>query len=571
MPKNSWSNQGLKRSSSSRQGNDGGIGATEQESWNDFSSDDFEELLNQAPKIERMPFSQFWKSFENLAEYDPEHTAERWRAFYEHKIRPAYIQQMAKTRQESSLKVPKGSGSNRANSRVDVNTTLTRNDQSIRQPSQSSVKEKPVTMSNPGESGEHRSSATIKRQHLQPENDSAEDSRPTKRIASSGSPRNGKIAVVEIFPRRESVDESEGRAGDEGDKALNGKHTVFKAIQQDYVASPNNITASADDDLPLQDRRKARAIVAGPLRSPIPKGPTKDSLFVNEDEGDSEGGSDELEEDPRSNVRAVEDVVYPNLKVADNKHAHEDEDDAEEDAPGDREDGIHVEYERAEAIGIESADNEDGDAASARSSQDGDTQAYFDAETQLPDLTLAQPGGGVQDEISRPRKLYSREGSVGTQAIFNSDTQMPDLTLPPISEAYDGANPPSSPPIPSSNAAGDDLDEDDEGLMIALNAWVDSQCAAGRTLDLVGSALYHASNDPVLAEIAIEALEQRGEVPTDVKGLWTEQDDEAVEGGNARLIRKMESKHGWNAVQDRFVFLRDWREGMAKAIAGEAG
>jgi telomeric repeat-binding factor 2-interacting protein 1 len=46
-----------------------------------------------------------------------------------------------------------------------------------------------------------------------------------------------------------------------------------------------------------------------------------------------------------------------------------------------------------------------------------------------------------------------------------------------------------------------------------------------------------------------------------VEGIWSEEEDKMLEGGNARALRKLEEKHGWKECEERLKFLEDWREG----------
>jgi TRF2-interacting telomeric protein/Rap1 - C terminal domain len=49
----------------------------------------------------------------------------------------------------------------------------------------------------------------------------------------------------------------------------------------------------------------------------------------------------------------------------------------------------------------------------------------------------------------------------------------------------------------------------------------------------------------------------------DQRGVWTEQDDHDLEGGDGRGIKRVEEKHGWGGwggCEERLEFLRMVRE-----------
>jgi len=74
------------------------------------------------------------------------------------------------------------------------------------------------------------------------------------------------------------------------------------------------------------------------------------------------------------------------------------------------------------------------------------------------------------------------------------------------------------------------------------------------------AALKMTSMRPELAELVL--LEQRAGkgVPTDVPGIWSEGEDGTAEGRDAGRLKGLGQKHGWEEVEARLRFLKDWRE-----------
>lgn len=63
-----------------------------------------------------------------------------------------------------------------------------------------------------------------------------------------------------------------------------------------------------------------------------------------------------------------------------------------------------------------------------------------------------------------------------------------------------------------------------------------------------------------LAELVLMHMKAGKGIPDDVPGVWTNEEDEQVEGGNARALRLLEAKHGWPACAARLQFLEDYRD-----------
>lgn len=47
-------------------------------------------------------------------------------------------------------------------------------------------------------------------------------------------------------------------------------------------------------------------------------------------------------------------------------------------------------------------------------------------------------------------------------------------------------------------------------------------------------------------------------------GVWTQREDEILREGNARKLRKLDEKHGYNASTERSQFLQLWRTTAAQ-------
>ena len=62
-----------------------------------------------------------------------------------------------------------------------------------------------------------------------------------------------------------------------------------------------------------------------------------------------------------------------------------------------------------------------------------------------------------------------------------------------------------------------------------------------------------------LADVVLAKLEENGELPADVRGVWTGEDDRALESADARDVQRVLKKHGQEGFEGRWRFLRNWR------------
>lgn len=93
-----------------------------------------------------------------------------------------------------------------------------------------------------------------------------------------------------------------------------------------------------------------------------------------------------------------------------------------------------------------------------------------------------------------------------------------------------------------------------------LDTWITRMTLLHSVPDsLVMTALHAASLRPEHAEYALLELKREGELPEDVAGVWTKEEDKIIEGGNARGLRLAQEKHGWEEVLGRLRWLEEWR------------
>lgn len=93
-----------------------------------------------------------------------------------------------------------------------------------------------------------------------------------------------------------------------------------------------------------------------------------------------------------------------------------------------------------------------------------------------------------------------------------------------------------------------------------LGTYIDTMVLRGYKESSVIAALKRTSMRPDLAELVLLDEKSGKGLPKDIAGIWSEDEDQIVESGNARGLRKLDEKHTWKEVEERMLFLQTWRE-----------
>lgn len=144
---------------------------------------------------------------------------------------------------------------------------------------------------------------------------------------------------------------------------------------------------------------------------------------------------------------------------------------------------------------------------------------------------------------------------LSTQGILDAETQMPDLSLPLPSESFRSSPPPapSSPPDAASvseEASGHSTEEVLDMMEPYFKRFTDNQ---------VIEALHAASARPTLAIAILDHYPQTFQ--PDANWRWSKEEDEILQGINAKSLKLLEDKHGSHEYDARMQFLREWTGG----------
>ncbi|CAL5868760.1 uncharacterized protein PFLUO_LOCUS2987 [Penicillium psychrofluorescens] len=120
-----------------------------------------------------------------------------------------------------------------------------------------------------------------------------------------------------------------------------------------------------------------------------------------------------------------------------------------------------------------------------------------------------------------------------------------------------------SPPEPEEDdeeTVDEDEDEDEdyeEWVDIHdLNSWIGSRIARrGVDESEVINTLRCTSMNPIIADKVLKLVAAGQDIPTDMRGFWTPQDDQSLEGGDKYGVERVLKKHGDEAVTARWEYL----------------
>ncbi|KAF2026597.1 hypothetical protein EK21DRAFT_103128 [Setomelanomma holmii] len=198
-----------------------------------------------------------------------------------------------------------------------------------------------------------------------------------------------------------------------------------------------------------------------------------------------------------------------------------------------------------------------------------DTQAILSSPSQGIGITaLPRPVGYTQDletqHAQRSSSLAPHPESEAstTQSLqeFRTSLNSQDakVSYPTLGNL---PRPTSLSPAPSSSSSTGSGDPDMPLDANEFDGFFDEKMEDGFSNEFIVRALKRTRFRPHLAEIVLEAWGQGKPLPTR-RGIWSLEDDEAVEGGDGVVLAKLERKHtmdGWGGITERLRFLEDYR------------
>ncbi|OAG00180.1 uncharacterized protein CC84DRAFT_1169025 [Paraphaeosphaeria sporulosa] len=170
--------------------------------------------------------------------------------------------------------------------------------------------------------------------------------------------------------------------------------------------------------------------------------------------------------------------------------------------------------------------------------------------TQLGEADAEDSGVKLASDASTTESLQEFSQMINESTHYRGTTPLP----PP-----QHSSPPQSPAsIASSTGSGD---PDPPLAPDEVDEYFEEQHAEGFPDEFIAAALKHTRWRPELATEVLQAWKLRQPLPSK-RGIWSDSDDEEVEGGDGLALARLENKHtldGWGGVTERMNFLSRYR------------
>lgn len=196
-----------------------------------------------------------------------------------------------------------------------------------------------------------------------------------------------------------------------------------------------------------------------------------------------------------------------------------------------------------------------------------DTQQIVNAETQVPDFSMPSPPAfDDKNSDERSNNYINSQSSSGRQSLHSCLIGTSKRTQRETAAASAMTQPRHKYVIPVDFQQSEKMDCED------IEAFISYVAVKYNIVDTAAilAALKATSARQELALIVL--LEQKAArtldgasreqctKAMDLPGVWTQEEDRAVESGDARLLRKITEKHGWDECMSRMEFLTMWRQ-----------
>ncbi|KAJ5612489.1 hypothetical protein N7510_005683 [Penicillium lagena] len=176
-----------------------------------------------------------------------------------------------------------------------------------------------------------------------------------------------------------------------------------------------------------------------------------------------------------------------------------------------------------------------------------------------PSLAIPLPRN-YQPDPTQPAATHPTQSPHAAEAAATQSKPPP--SEPAMSAAFLLELPffPSPPEPEEDDGKSEDEDEDidyDEWVGIHdINLWIDSRIARhGVDESEVINTLRCTSMNPIIADKVLRLVAAGKDIPTDMRGFWTPEDDQCLEGGDSYGVERVLKKHGDEAVTARWEYL----------------
>ncbi|KAH7381282.1 hypothetical protein DE146DRAFT_760720 [Phaeosphaeria sp. MPI-PUGE-AT-0046c] len=491
-----------------------------------FSAEDWEELYAAVEHIDNTGGKERDTAWERWAETQDNQTVEQWRQYYEKVVRPSWLSDPVEKREHIRAKVEKRRNESAGSQQEDAKE-------------EAEPPEEPTI-------NEHRyNQATAEVQATRPNKPTSDVQLMSSSTAQYESPKY----ISNLYPN--ALKRVRGAEAEQ--EELHGNNTQVQPR-------------------PLK-RQKSQSPTRDDLNHPsVVQDTNKHTIEVFSSES---GSSEDEVENAQVNEQIMQDIERSQrvAKVIDDAEEMDEEVESIESI----ETNDLLEFDQgtppSEGLGEVSDDELPPNTPTPRASRrpprsNFDTQAILSSPSQGIGIgRLPRPVGLTQvlhDEPARSSSLapHAESDASTTQSLqeFRHSLNDEDIAQPAYPTLPAPGRGPSSSPTPSdnSNTSGDP----DLPLTAAeMDDFFAEAMEEGFHNDFIIKALMRTRFRPELAKEVLEAWRKGRPLP-DQRGIWSLEDDEAVESGDGLALAKLQKKHtldGWGGITERIRFLEGYR------------
>ncbi|EGE82813.1 transcription factor Rap1 [Blastomyces dermatitidis ATCC 18188] len=204
-----------------------------------------------------------------------------------------------------------------------------------------------------------------------------------------------------------------------------------------------------------------------------------------------------------------------------------------------------------------------GDSRSS-SAREGSTHSKFDSPYPGNSEKSGSASCAVSTTNSASEERFETAPQQFRQETLESHYQTPPQLLDREGE-LNGSQTPQPTPVTDGDARagnGPSSSADDQPSIEHMDEWIASK-TTGRnayTQQQVLEALACTTMDPDLADTVLETMAAGKGIPDNVRGVWTQEDDECLEAPDSKGIEAVLQKHGDELFNARFEYIMTRRE-----------
>jgi hypothetical protein len=505
-----------------------------------FSPEDWEELYAFVDIIfeikGRREYEEAWVSW---AESKDNQTAEQWQQYYDKVVRPQWLRDPEWKRKEITEKVEKRHADEAAASHQEKETHDEDDEATLVAPTEKEPSKPTEEVRKPSEEAEvpyvalHQATKTPTGDHA------TKQSFETKLMSSSTTQHESPKYIAEM--------------GQNALKRVRGEDTT-----EEGTAHPRS-SKRVRSVSPAVEHQAQQEEIRGTQAQLVEISSVESSVLESQEDAEDNQVKDQIMQDIEQTQRGAE------LEVDDIEDADKEVESIESDDFLD----IHkLSPTPEEPSEDDLPSNTPTPRASRHRPNNFDTQAILSSPSQEIRISkLPRPVGYTQD-LPQPETRSSslaphpESDASTTQSLQEfrrslNDNEPSQPSLAPLPRAR------SLSLTPSATSSTDSGDPDPPLSASEMNDFFAEQNAAGFNDTFIAAALKRTRCRPDLADLVLEAWKDGRSLPSQ-RGIWSVEDDKAVESGDGVALARLEAKHtldGWGGITERVRFLEGYRMG----------